>query len=171
MKLIRNHLLVLIIIISVIVIMMTGCTEKQGDNNSLEEEDVGLADSIVNGEMQKRDSFTLTQLRDLLDKSTSIEVKNLDNQIIGKISTGEKINKVVEDIFAHSAIDNYEHSSAENLVATVNFYPASSEPIYGLIKDKFIYIEGYYFTSKNNSIQKIVDYFETNTEEEPIVGD
>ncbi|GEM_PF-3593087 len=171
MKLIRNHLLVLIIIISVIVIMMTGCTGKQGDNNSLKEEDIGLADSIINEGMQKRDSFTLIQLRDLLDKSTSIEVKNLDNQIIGKISTREKINKVVEDIFGHNAINNYEHSSEENLIATVSFYPVSSEPIYGLIKDKFIYIEGYYFTSKNNSIQKIVDYFQANTEEEPIVGD
>lgn len=169
MKLIRNPLFILII--SVIVIMVTGCTTKQGDNNLLKEEDISLADSIINEEMQRQDSFTLIELRDLLEKSTSIEVKNLDNQIIGKINTKEKINKVVEDIFSHSTIDNYEHSSDENLVATVSFYPPSSEPIYGLIKDEFIYIEGYYFTSKNKSIQKIVDYFQANTEAEPIVGD
>jgi len=166
----KNTLRIIILIISIIFVI-GGCARKQDENNSLIEEDIVLTDSITNEEVLTQDALTLVELKNLLETSNSIEIKDTDNQIIGKINTGEKINKAIEDIFKHTAVDDYKFSSDENVIAIINFYPSGSEPIYGLIKEKFIYIEGYYFPSKNNSIQKIVEYFRTNTEEEPIVGD
>jgi len=152
-------------------VIIVGCKAREGDNRSQVVDDIVLTDSITNEEMQTQEGLTLVELKDLLETSNSIEVKNTDNQVIGKINTGEKINKVVDDIFKHTAVDDYEYSSGEDVVAIINFYPSGNEPIYGLIKEKFLYIEGYYFTSRNNSISKIIDYFRLNTEEEPIVGD
>lgn len=171
MKLTRYPFVTLIIIISIILTTIVGCSAKQDNNNSLVEEDINLTDSTIDVEVQNQDILTLLELKNLLETSSTIEVKNIDNQIIGKISTGEKINKVITDIFAHNAIDDYQYSSDENVIAIINFYPSGNEPIYGLVKEKFIYIEGYYFTTKNNSIKKIIEYFEANTEEEPIVFD
>lgn len=158
-----------ILIIASVILLLIGCTTKD-ENNMLTEEDVNLTDSITNEGTSSQDGLTLVELRTLLEASNSIEVKNTDNQIIGKINTGEKINKILEDIFNYTAVDDYEYSS-NNVIATISFYPSGKEPIYGLIKERFIYIEGYYFVSKNSEIQKIVDYFRINTEEEPIVGD
>jgi len=169
-KTLKNTLRILILLISIIFVI-GGCTTKQGDNIGLKEEDMILTDSMTNEEVPIQDALTLVELKSLLETSNSIEIKNTDNQTIGRINTGEKINKAVDDIFKHIAVDDYKYSSDENVIAIINFYPSGSEPIYGLIKEKFMYIEGYYFTSKNNSIQKIIDYFEINTEDEPIAGD
>lgn len=166
MKSIKNTLIILLII-SISLNIVVGCSSKE-NNNSLVDEDINLTGSIINEESQEEEGLTLVELKNLLETSANIEVKNIDNQTIGKISTGENINKIITDIFTLDALDSYNYSSNEEVIATISFSFSSNEPIYGLIKDDFIYIEGYYFISKNNNIQKIVSYFQINNEEEPV---
>lgn len=166
-KSIKNTIIISLII-SMTLSMSLGCSSEKENNHSLVGEDTSLADSFMNEEMQKEEGLTLVALKNLLETSTSIEVKNIDNQTIGKISTGENINEVVGDIFDYQAMDSYNYSPNEDVIATISFSFASNEPIYGLIKDKFIYIEGYYFVSENNKIQQIINYFKINNEEEPV---
>src|SRR5690606_11114160 len=122
---------ILIIIISDIIII-GGCTAKQSNDDSLIDYDTDLSDSLANEKFEKSDVLTVVELKTLLETSGAIEVKNIENQIIGQISTGEKINKVIEDIFSYTVIDNYENSSDEDVVATINFFPNGDQPIYGL---------------------------------------
>ena len=166
----KNTFSVLIIIISSVFIMVA-CTSVEKNQSSILEEDVNLTDSVINEEVESREILTLEELKALLETSSSIEVKDTNNQTLGKISTGAKLNKVISDIFAHKVVKDYEYSSDENLIGIINFYPSDNDAIYGLIKEKFIYIEGHYFISKNNSIKNLIDYIRTNTEGEPIVGD
>lgn len=149
---------------------MVGCSKKNEASDPGVENDLSVVDTIIDEET-KEEQPSIEDLRELLGKSSIIEVKDIDNQIIGKINSIEKINKAVEDIFLLDITDEYTYTSTGNIVGTINFYIQGSEPIYGLIKDKFVYIEGYYFVSKNNNVEKIVSFFENNTEEEPIVED
>ncbi len=165
----KKHFLFILIIVIITTLMVMGCTSKQEDNSSVIEENANSQDSIANIEVEAQDPLTLSELKNLLETSTRIEVKNIDNHIIGIVNTGEKINKAISNIFAYDAVDNYEYSPKEDVIAIISFYPLSNEPIYGLVKDKFIYIDGYYFTTKSSSMQDIIDYFQINNEEEPIV--
>lgn len=167
MRTIKNTLIILLIL-SISLNIVVGCSSKENNNHSSIDEDINLTGSIINEEPQEEEGLTLVELKNLLETSSGIEVKNIDNQIIGKISTGENINKIVTDIFALDALDSYNYSPNEEVIATISFLFSSNEPIYGLIKDEFIYIEGFYFVSKNNSVEKIVNYFQINNEEEPV---
>lgn len=163
----RYHLFVILAIITIALVLMSGCISNK--DKVYIEEDNNFIDSSVNEEAQAEEPLTLNELKDLLETSKSIEVKDIDNQIIGTLNTGKNINEVISDIFYHNVVEDYEYSSDENVIAIISFHIPSADPIYGLIKEKFIYIEGYYFPAQNNSIKNIVNYFINNNEEEPIV--
>lgn len=163
----RYRLFVILVIITIVLVLMSGCTSNK-DSDYIEE-DNNLIDSSVNEEAETEEPLTLNELKDLLETSKSIEVKDTDNQVIGTLNTGKNINQVIADIFYHNAVEDYEYSSDENVIAIISFHISSADPIYGLIKENFIYIEGYYFPAQNNSIKNIVNYFINNNEGEPIV--
>lgn len=163
-----------ILIISTIIIILLftkGCTSKQDkDNLSINDNSV-ISDSIFNEEFGKKDKLTLLDLKNLLETSNSIEVKDLENQVIGQIVTGENISKTIEDIFSYNVVDSYEDFSKEDVVATISFHINGDYPVYGLIKEQSIYMEGYYFISNRNSIKGVVKDFEISTKAEPIAID
>ncbi|WP_198006341.1 hypothetical protein [Alkaliphilus oremlandii] len=169
-KTLKKALCILIILAS-IPFIFAGCTSGREPENSIMDDNTNLTGSLLNKNEKNRDELTLVELKNILESSNMIEVKDINGQIIGKVMEGKKINQIVENIYEFKADTDHQYSSEENVLATINFYPSNHEAIYGLIKEKFIYIEGYYFTSKNSDIKKIIDYFNINTEGEPVVGD
>lgn len=170
MKTLKKTLYILIILLGISFIFV-GCTSEREPENSLVDDNTNLTGSLLNETEENKDELTLMDLKTILESSNMIEVKDINGQIVGKIMEGKKINQIVEDIYEFKADTDHQYSSEENVIATINFYPSNYDAIYGLIKEKFIYIEGYYFTSKNSDIKKVIDYFSVNTEREPVVGD
>lgn len=162
----KNILITLILVITLFFIQ--GCTSRpNGDNPSIDNNS-GIADFITNGEYEEKNKFTLAELKDLLETSNMIEIKDLENQIIGQIAEDENIAETIENIFSYKAVNDYKDFSKEKVIATINFFPDGDQPVYGLIKEKFIYIEDYCFIAENSGVNKIINYFKNKTNMVPI---
>lgn len=163
----KNILTVILLTISLFFI--SGCASRQNNGGPSRDENLGIMDFVANEEFRKENKLTLADLRDLLESSNMVEVKNLENQLVGQLVNDENIMGAVEEIFSLRLEDSYKDFARERVIATINFFSHGDYPIYGLIKEKFIYIEGYYFIGRgNNDIEKIIEYFELRTDAEPI---
>lgn len=167
MKLNNRAIIILMVLITVMLIG-SACRSIQ-DEDSIYSKEGDSINSSVNEDAELEEILTLNELKNILKTSRSIEAKDINNQTIGILNTGKNINQIITDIFYHNVVEDYEYTSDEELVAIISFYPLSGDPIYALMKERFLYIEGYYFTSETDSIQSIIEYFRTNNEEEPIV--
>lgn len=165
MKILRKILLIILFISTLFFVQ--GCGDKDNNKNP-SQNNSGIVDFVGDEESEEKTNITLMDLKELLDRSDMVEVKNLENQIIGQIVEDKDIDNVIKSIFSYNAVNKYEDFSKEEVVATINFFPYGERPIYGLIKEKFIYIEGYYFIAKDSGVQDIIHYFETNTDKKPI---
>lgn len=162
---------VIILTIIAILFFANGCTRKQNKDNLSTNDNSKISNYMSDEKLVKKDKLTLLDLENLLETSNIVEVKNLENQVIGQIINGENIRNTVESIFSYDILDKYKDYSKEEVIATISFFPSGSYPVHGLIKEKSIYMEGYYFTSNKTNINEIIKYFETNTEAEPIATD
>jgi len=146
-----------------------GCNrDKTSDQTVIDKEEKILVQSNQKNHSEK---MNLEDLKEKLLGSVGVELKNTDNQAIGLLKEREEIFNFVEELFQHPQQEKFPNDSKGNtVIGPINFYFSDDEDLYGIVKDSYIYIEGYYFLMSQEDIDDIEKMFRNNIIEAPVSG-
>lgn len=115
--------------------------------------------------------YDLDTLKERLMGSQAIELKGTEGEPIGALQDRDVILNWVENLFSYPIQDNYPEENTENeVVGPLNFYFSGDEDIYGLVKEDYIHVEGYYFLINKTQLENIKNQFKNNVIQKPVSG-
>ncbi len=156
-----------ILILLLILTVFAGC--ERGQTGGLEGGENTQSNSRNEDDSDKYQKLTLEELKEVLMDSVGIELKDTDNQAVGMLKDRELILQFVEALFSYHHQEQYPDDSNENKVmGPLNFYGSQGNEIYGLIKEDYIYIEGYYFLIEEGTLNNIEKLFRANIIKAPV---
>ncbi|MBM7614622.1 hypothetical protein [Alkaliphilus hydrothermalis] len=164
----KKYVIPLIISLTFI-LLIVGCTRDEiGDQTTIDEDQNMLAPSRQENKLEK---INLEDLEEKLLGSVGIELKNTDNQAIGLLKEREHIVSFIEELFQYPQQEKLPNDSSKDaVIGPINFYFNEEEGIYGIVKNGYIYIEGYYFLMSDRDAAKIENLFSKSIIEAPVSG-
>ncbi len=155
------------IIVLIFILLMGGCKgNKIIDQTTKDQEQENLTTTNPKRQYKK---ITLDQLEEKLMESIGIELKSTENNAIGYLEKREEIIRFVEDLFEYPKQEEFPNDSLANeVVGPLNFYFSNDDDIYGLVKNNYIYIEGYYFLITDSQVKTIETLFKNRMLETPV---
>ncbi|SCX90297.1 hypothetical protein [Alkaliphilus peptidifermentans] len=161
----------LLVCFLIMALFITGCGRGEKFDSSLnDDEAIDLEEAIDVKEDDTR-LFSFEELKDKLLEATLIELKDTDNQTIGAISDRDDIIELVETLFGYPWQDKFpEENQAYSVIGPINFYFDDKDNIFGLVKENYIYIEGYYFLPNKTQQEALKKVFQQNILHAPVSG-
>ncbi|WP_459761676.1 hypothetical protein [Alkaliphilus crotonatoxidans] len=143
-----------------LLIFITGC--QGSGKNDLEEEN-NQDNPPIEMNQENSQKATMEELKEILMESVGIELKDTDNQAVGMLQERQDIMSFVDTLFSFPHQEEYPDDTLQNeVIGPLYFYRSQGDDIYGLVKEKYIYIEGYYFLIEENNLKNIEKQFEKN---------
>ncbi|SDK39726.1 PH domain-containing protein [Natronincola ferrireducens] len=161
----------IIAILLITLLFLIGCASDSSPeaNDFL---DTNETDEEINYTAIEVNQFTDSQqLKERLIESIAIELKNTENITIGMLQEREQILNLVENLFTYTVKEEYTVTEQTDIVGPINFYFSDGNDIYGLMNNKYIYIEGYYFTIDTKTSQQLQNFFRANIAPAPVPGE
>lgn len=157
---------VLVGILSMMLIM-TACSGL--NSGEVPQEEGEEAPNAVIEQIKESKGFTPEELRQKLEETTGIELKDTNNQAVGMLADREAILAFIEELFSYPMQQEYpqDESDQGEIIGPINFYFSNSDDLYGLVKKDFIYVEGYYFLLQRGNLDKIQSLFSGHTIKAP----
>lgn len=151
------------ILMCILFILVIGACGSNNSSDSLViEED---HDEISNNIITDFEIQTLEDFIQRLSESTSIELKNVNNEVVGTISNRSDITQFIDRISEYEIKDDYIEENSQDVIGPLNVYFGDGTAIYGLMKEEYIYIDGYYFLLNRSEKNYIVNHFSRKTRE------
>ena len=160
---IKKICIVLMCVVSIFII--SGCGNNNNINSLEETDDDNINEIALDSIANEKGSTTLEELVTLLLEANAIELKNINNETLGVINDRNKITQFVNRISEYEIKDDYTERTSQNVIGPINIYFNDGTAIYGLMKENYIYIDGYYFLVNRNERNYIVSYFGSNIQE------
>lgn len=160
---IKKTCIVLICFISIFII--SSCGNNNNINSLDETNDENINENVLDSIANEKESISLEGLLALLLEANAIELKNINNETLGVINDRNKITQFVNRIFEYEIKDDYTERTSQNVIGPINIYFNDGTAIYGLMKENYMYIDGYYFLVNRNERNYIISYFGNNIQE------
>jgi hypothetical protein len=148
---------------------LLGCSDKaivQEDSESLPN-----AAELTEAQSAGDARYDLDGLKERLMGAQSIELKDAEGVPIGALQSRDAIIAWVEHLFNYPIQENYSEAITENkVVGPLNFYFSGDEDIYGLVKEDYVHVEGYYFLITRQQLESMKKQFEGNIVKNPVSG-
>lgn len=139
---------------------ISACGRNNLEPDEVDDEDI--SESIFSTENSR---MSLEEFKLKLLESISIELKNTNNDTIGVINNRNNITVFITRILEYDIEENHTELENQNVIGPINIYFGDGTAIYGLMKDGYIYIDGYYFIINQPEKNFILNYFEKNIQE------
>lgn len=166
----KNKKIALLAIGLIFIFMIAGCSRNEemidqiSGNDHQEVLDPKDDDNYL-------EQLTPEELKDILLETVGIELRNTENQAIGLLKERDAILEFIEELFTYPKQEKLPGDSSEDsVVGPIHFYFNNNEDLYGLVKDDFIYLEGYYFLLTGNNGERVVNLFKNNIIKAPDSG-
>ena len=160
---IKKICIALICFVSIFII--SGCGNNNNINSLEETNDENINEIVLDSIANEKGSISLEGLLALLLEANAIELKNINNETLGVINDRNKIAQFVNRISEYEIKDDYTERTSQNVIGPINIHFNDGTAIYGLMKENYIYIDGYYFLLNRNERNFIVSYFGSNIQE------
>jgi len=153
---IKKICIIIMCITSIFIISACGGNEEQKSQDEFGDEDITeySSDMILND----KGNLTLEELKTTLFESNAIELKSINNDTLGVINDRNSIASLVNRILSYEIVDTYVEEQTQNVIGPINIYFDDGTALYGLVKEGYIYIDGYYFLMSRSERNYVVNY-------------
>lgn len=159
---IKKTCLIFLCIFSIFYISACGSKESSNPSEDNVNEDSEMAREIS---LNEKESLTIDSLISRLLEARAIELKDINNESLGVISDKDNIVQFISRIAEYEIVDRYIEPQPQNVIGPVNIYFNDGTVIYGLMKEGYIYLDGYYFIMGRNERNYIVSLFGRSIQE------
>ncbi|KAB3538622.1 hypothetical protein F8154_01645 [Alkaliphilus pronyensis] len=167
----RLKLQLLLACVAILAFSSLGCDSNTEYDSSLEEGEALDFEEVQENIEEINRGYTYEELKERLYEAVLIELKDTENQTIGAVAEREDVIQLVDTIFSYRWQESYPEENQDYFViGPLNFYFNDGESIFGLAKENYIFIEGFYFLLDRDQKETLKKTFQEKVLHAPVNG-